>query len=101
VSYLEIRYLEKHFVKKAGGLLSHHTETIKAVDGVSLEILKGEILGLVGESGCGKSTLSRMIMQLIPPTSGSVLLNGENLSALDPHEVRKRRLDFQMVFQDP
>jgi ABC-type oligopeptide transport system ATPase subunit len=101
VSYLEIRDLEKHFVKKAGGLLTHHTDTIKAVDGVNLEIRKGEILGLVGESGCGKSTLSRTLMQLVPPTSGAVILDGENLSALAPHEVRKRRLDFQMVFQDP
>jgi oligopeptide transport system ATP-binding protein len=101
VSYLEIRNLEKHFVKKTGGLLSHQIDTIKAVNGVNLEIRKGEILGLVGESGCGKSTLSRMIMQLIPPSAGSVLLNGENLSALSPQEVRKRRLDFQMVFQDP
>lgn len=101
VAYLEIRDLTKHFTKKAGGLLNPRTDTIKAVDGVSLDIEKGEILGLVGESGCGKSTLSRMIMQLIPPTSGSIILNGENLSLLDHREVRKRRLDFQMVFQDP
>ena len=101
MAYLEIKGLEKHFVKKAGGILNPRTETIKAVDGVSLEIQKGEILGLVGESGCGKSTLSRVIMQLIPPTSGSITLDGENLSTLDHGEVRKRRLDFQMVFQDP
>jgi oligopeptide transport system ATP-binding protein len=101
VAYLEILNLEKHFVKKTGGMLKPHTETIKAVDGVSLEIQKGEILGLVGESGCGKSTLSRMIMQLIPPTAGSIILNGENLSKLDHRAVRMRRLDFQMVFQDP
>ncbi|MEP2776861.1 MAG: ATP-binding cassette domain-containing protein [Luteolibacter sp.] len=101
MAYLEIRELQKHFVKKAGGMLTSHTETVKAVDGVSLEIQKGEILGLVGESGCGKSTLSRTLMQLIPPTSGAVILNGENVSALSAREVRKRRLDFQMVFQDP
>jgi len=101
VAYLEIKDLEKHFVKKAGGLLSSHTETIKAVDGVSMEIQKGEILGLVGESGCGKSTLSRLIMQLIPPTSGSVILNGVNLSSLSAADVRGSRLEFQMVFQDP
>jgi ABC-type oligopeptide transport system ATPase subunit len=62
---------------------------------------KGEILGLVGESGCGKSTLSRTIMQLTPSTSGAVILEGENLSLLSAVEVRKRRLDFQMIFQDP
>lgn len=101
VAYLEIRELQKHFVKKAGGMLTSHTETVKAVDGVTLEIQKGEILGLVGESGCGKSTLSRTLMQLIPPTSGAVILDGENVSALSAKEVRKRRLDFQMVFQDP
>ncbi|MGJ8633851.1 MAG: ABC transporter ATP-binding protein [Luteolibacter sp.] len=101
MAYLEIRELEKHFVKKAGGLLSSRDEIVKAVNGVDLDIQKGEILGLVGESGCGKSTLSRVLMQLIPPTAGAVILNGENVSSLSPREVRKRRLDFQMVFQDP
>ncbi len=82
-------------------MLSSRTETVKAVDGVSLEIHKGEILGLVGESGCGKSTLSRLVMQLIPPTSGAIVLDGENYSTLSRSEIRRRRLDFQMVFQDP
>jgi ABC-type oligopeptide transport system ATPase subunit len=71
------------------------------VDGVTLSIEKGEILGLVGESGCGKSTLSRTVMQLIPATSGSVVLNGESLTHLSTSQIRKRRLDFQMIFQDP
>ncbi len=101
MAYLEIKDLEKHFVKKSGGAFTSRTETVKAVDGVNLEIQKGEILGLVGESGCGKSTLSRTLMQLIPATSGSIILNGENYSSLSHSEVRKRRLDFQMVFQDP
>jgi len=101
VAYLEIRDLTKHFTKRSGGPFSPRTETIRAVNGVSLEIEKGEILGLVGESGCGKSTLSRTLMQLTPPTSGSVILDGENLSALPPGQMRRRRLDFQMVFQDP
>lgn len=101
MAYLEIRNLEKHFVKSSGGMLSSKKETVKAVDGVSLEIQKGEILGLVGESGCGKSTLSRLVMQLIRPTAGSIILNDVNLSALSPADVRGSRIEFQMVFQDP
>ncbi len=101
MAYLEIKGLEKHFVKKTGGMLSPRTETVKAVDGVDLEVQKGEILGLVGESGCGKSTLSRLVMQLIPSTSGSIVLDGKNYSMLNHREIRGRRLDFQMVFQDP
>lgn len=76
-------------------------EVVRAVDGVSLSVERGRILGLVGESGCGKSTLSRAIMQLQPLSSGSIVLNGTNLSTLSRAEVRKRRPDFQMVFQDP
>ena len=73
---------------------------VKAVDGVSLSLEQGTTLGLVGESGCGKSTLSRAIMQLQPLTSGSIVLHGENLSTLSAAEVRRRRPDFQMGFQD-
>lgn len=101
VSYLEIKDLNTHFTQRAGSIFSPSKRIVRAVDGVSLSLEKGEILGLVGESGCGKSTLSRTIMQLIPATSGSVVLDGENLSALPANEVRRRRLDFQMVFQDP
>jgi oligopeptide transport system ATP-binding protein len=101
VAYLEIRDLQTHFKKRSGSIFSSHVETIRAVDGVNLSIEKGEILGLVGESGCGKSTLSRTVMQLLRPTAGSIILNGEDLARLPPSEVRKRRLDFQMVFQDP
>ncbi len=101
MAHLEIRDLRTHFSKRKGGLFGGHKETIRAVDGVSLTLRKGEILGLVGESGCGKSTLSRTVMQLIPPTSGSILLDGTELTTLPGHEVRRRRLDFQMIFQDP
>jgi oligopeptide transport system ATP-binding protein len=66
-----------------------------------LSILRGEVLGLVGESGCGKSTLGRTILQLIPPTAGTVVLEGRHLNKLRGHELRKARADFQMIFQDP
>lgn len=101
MSYLEITNLHTHFTQRSKSIFTTAKHVVRAVDGVSLKIEKGEILGLVGESGCGKSTLSRTIMQLIPATSGSVVLDGEDLSALSKSEVRKRRLDFQMVFQDP
>ncbi len=74
---------------------------VKAVDDVSLTIREGEILGLVGESGCGKTTLSRTIMQIIRPTSGRIFLEGKELTALSYQEVRRERINFQMVFQDP
>ena len=101
MSYLEIANLHTHFTQRTGSIFSSGKLVVRAVDGVSLSLEKGEILGLVGESGCGKSTLSRTIMQLIPSTSGSVIIDGEDLSKLSPSAVRKRRLDFQMVFQDP
>jgi peptide/nickel transport system ATP-binding protein len=75
--------------------------TVHAVSGISFDIAKGETLGLVGESGCGKSTTGRAILQLPPPTSGSVVLNGEDITKLDPATVRRRRTDMQMIFQDP
>jgi len=99
--FLEIDDVRTHFTKPSSFLSRTKPDTVKAVDGISLTIEKGEILGLVGESGCGKSTFSRTIMQLIPATSGSVTLEGNNLSSLNQNEIRKRRLDFQMIFQDP
>lgn len=92
---LTIEDLHVHFPLPKGN------HVIRAVDGVSLAIAKGEILGLVGESGCGKSTLSRTVLQLIPPTSGRIHLEGQNLNLLTAHALRRSRLDFQMVFQDP
>ncbi len=99
--FLKLENLKVHFPVSSGFFFKKEGTPIKAVDGVDLEIQKGEILGLVGESGCGKSTLSRSIMQLIRSTDGKVFLDGEELSALSANEIRPRRVDFQMIFQDP
>ena len=101
MAFLELRDLKTHFPVPGSGLFSSTSDVIKAVDGVTFKVEKGSILGLVGESGCGKSTLSRTVMQLQPATSGTVILDGENLTDLQRNEVRMRRLDFQMIFQDP
>ncbi len=75
--------------------------SVKAVSGISFDIAPGETLGLVGESGCGKSTTGRALLQLPKPTSGSVVLDGEDLAGLDAETMRKRRTQLQMIFQDP
>lgn len=90
---LELKNISKTFHKGR--------ESVLAVNDVSLSIRRGEILGLVGESGCGKSTLSRIVMQLLMPDHGSVHLEGINLSELPRSVIRRHRLDFQMIFQDP
>ncbi|HEY9737842.1 MAG TPA: ABC transporter ATP-binding protein [Trichocoleus sp.] len=102
---LNLHDLTKHYVLEAN-LLAKITgkgqnSAIKAVDGVSLALYPGEILGLVGESGCGKSTLSRTILQLIRPTSGQVEFLGKDLTQLPSNELRRQRRNLQMVFQDP
>ena len=97
---LEIKDLKK-FYPVNEGFFSRGTEYVKAVDGVSLSIEKGVILGIVGESGCGKTTLVNTILNLIKPTSGKVIFNQKDMFALSKKELRKIRRDIQIVFQDP
>lgn len=97
---LEVKDLKTHFPIN-GGIFRHTVGHVHAVDGVSLSLAKGETLGLVGESGCGKSTVGRSILRLVEPTSGEVLLQGENILNLGRLAMRDRRKEIQMIFQDP
>ncbi len=98
---LELRDVRTHFPVRGGFLARRDAGAVKAVDGVSLSLARGEVLGLVGESGCGKSTLARTIMQLVPTTGGAVILEGKNLTTGTDAEIEAVRRDLQMVFQDP
>jgi len=97
---LEIRNLVKHF-EIGGGLFGGRPAVVKAVDGVSFAIRRGETLGLVGESGCGKTTTGRCILQLERPTSGEVIFEGRDLTRLADSELRVVRRRVQVIFQDP
>lgn len=97
---LSVRNLKKHFPVRRG-VFRRQVGAVQAVDGISFDIYKGETLGLVGESGCGKSTAGRTILQLIEPTDGEVIFNGDDLVSLKSGEMRKRRRHMQMIFQDP
>ncbi len=95
---LETQDIVKHFGGR--GLLGS-SAIVHAVDGVNLTINRGETFAIVGESGCGKSTLARLLLRLIEPTSGKVVYNGQDLTALSTHEMRRLRAEMQFVFQDP
>jgi len=99
--FLNVDDVKVHFDIKIHGGLWPKTVPLKAVDGVSFKLRPGETLGIVGESGCGKSTLARAVLQLIPPTHGSVSWLGKPLSGLSRHELKDKRKDLQIVFQDP
>lgn len=97
---LQVRDLKKYFEIPAG-FLGLKTTTVKAVDGISFDIRRGETLGLVGESGCGKSTTGRTVLQLYRPTGGKIFFENVEISALKPGELHAWRTRFQMIFQDP
>lgn len=97
---LEVRNLVKYFPVKAG-ILQRTIATVKAVDGVSFQIERGETFGLVGESGCGKTTTGRSILRLEEPTSGEIIFEGIEITKLNQKQLKKLRPKMQIVFQDP
>jgi oligopeptide/dipeptide ABC transporter ATP-binding protein len=97
---MEVRDLVKHFpIRK--GLLQRQVGAVRAVDGVSFDVLRGETLGLVGESGCGKSTTARLLLRLMDPTSGSIRFQGDEIATLKKRKLKALRREMQMIFQDP
>jgi oligopeptide transport system ATP-binding protein len=98
---LEVTDLVKHFPIKSGLLFDRTVDHVKAVDGVSFKVDRGETLGLVGESGSGKSTACRAVLQLLEPTSGSVRFDGKEIAGFSRRQMRPLRQQMQMIFQDP
>jgi oligopeptide transport system ATP-binding protein len=101
VPIVDVSNLKVHYAVRGGGWLIRTRHTLRAVDGINLQIQRGETLGLVGESGCGKSTAGRSILRLERPTEGSVRFEGQDLGPLTEDEIRPHRRKMQIVFQDP
>lgn len=98
---LEVHDLKMHFPLKSEKWFSKEKPVLKAVDGVSFSVRKGETLGLVGESGCGKSTTGRAILKLLEPTAGQIIFKGEDITHYKGEKLRKLRRQMQLIFQDP
>ena len=98
---LEVKDLQMHFPLKSRGIITRTTGHVKAVDGISFSIGKGQALGLVGESGCGKSTTGRLVTRLYKPTAGEISFEGEDIANASERQLRPLRRDIQMIFQDP
>jgi oligopeptide transport system ATP-binding protein len=98
---LRVRGLAKHFPIMRGALFPREVGAVRAVDGVDFDVAAGKTLALVGESGCGKSTTGRLILRLIEPSAGEIAFAGTELTRLSPDEMRARRQELQIIFQDP
>ncbi|MFL7893963.1 MAG: ABC transporter ATP-binding protein [Anaerolineales bacterium] len=98
---VKVEQLKKHFPITQGIIIQKQVSAVKAVDGITFEIYRGETLGMVGESGCGKTTAGRTLLQLYRPTAGEVFFDGIELSSLKGEPLRKLRQRMQMIFQDP
>src|SRR4051794_12390176 len=98
---VEIHDLVKHFPITKGIILQKQVGAVRAVDGISFDVKRGEALGIVGETGCGKSTTARLMNRLLEPTSGSIKVNGQEIADLSRKELKPLRREIQMIFQDP
>ena len=98
---LVVEDLKKHFPVTRGIIFQKEVASVKAVDGISFTVTKGETLGVVGESGCGKSTMARCVMRLLDPTAGRIIFDGRDITKLSRAEMRPIRRELMMIFQDP
>src|SRR5205807_2348999 len=98
---IEVRDLVKHFPLTEGILLRRKAGAVRAVDGISFDVMHGETFGLVGESGCGKSTTARLLLRLIESTSGSIKYEGQEIAHLKGRRLKELRREMQIIFQDP